>query len=67
MNNQGHYFIRKYGDGSHSLPVFIENDPYNRFRMRYKTAAERRIELESQIVDAKHKLMLLENELCNVN
>ena len=66
LNSQGHYFIRKYYNGSHSLPVFIENDPYNRFRMRYKTAAERRIELESQIACTKSRLTTLEDELCSL-
>jgi len=66
LNSQGHYFMHKYCNGRYSLPVFIENDPYNRFRMRYKTAAERRIELESQIAGAKSKLMALEDELCNL-
>ena len=65
MNNQGYYFISKHANGD-GLPVFIENE-YNGFRIRWKTAAERRIELESQIADAKYKLMLLENELCNIN
>ena len=63
MNNQGHYFISKYSNGN-GLPVFIENDdPYNEFRMKWKTAAEKRIELEMQIEDAKLKLKLLENRL----
>ena len=49
------------GDG---LPVFIENDdPCNEFRMRWKTAAEKRIELETQIEDAKLKLNSLEHKL----
>ena len=63
MNNQGYYFIPKYANGD-GLPVFIENDdPYNEFRMRWKTAAEKRIELETQIEDAKLKLKLLEHKL----
>ena len=63
LNSQGHYFMHKYCNGSYSLPVFIEDNPYNSFRMRYKTAAERRIELESQIAGAKSKLATLEDEL----
>ena len=67
MNNQGHYFIPKYANGD-GLPVFIENDdPYNEFRMRWKTAAEKRIELETQIEDAKLKLKSLENKLSAMN
>jgi len=63
LNSQGYYFMHKYCNGSCSLPVFIEDDPYNGFRMRYKTISERRIELESQIAGAKSKLTALEDEL----
>ena len=63
MNNQGYYFIPKYANGD-GLPVFIENrDPYNEFRTRWKTVAEKRIELETQIEDAKLKLKSLEHKL----
>ncbi len=66
MNDQGHYFICKYGDGSCSLPVFVEHDPHNAFRM-HKTPAERRIELETQIANARCRLAELENELCGLS